>query len=127
MPYNGPTLTLKWGDYYKPDATEEGLIVDTAIKAKEGGIATLRQAVEMTKRVLGVENVDAAVEALKEEAEERAKRDNELAHAAGAEDDAEPGEGEQPDAGGAGSAGRGKGAVPPQAPRRRGAAPPPPR
>lgn len=75
-----PTLSLVWPSYFMPSAEDNGKIVETACKAYDGKIATRRKQVEMCKRVLAVDNVDAYIEELEaENAERDEKETDELA------------------------------------------------
>lgn len=82
-----PSLTVKWGSYAKPDPDEESKIVTTVRTAFGGGatggqpLITKRAAVEKLAPVFGIENVTAFLEALEEEAEEKAKADAEQSQA----------------------------------------------
>lgn len=78
-----PTMVLKWGDYFKPDAADEQAIVTMAISAKDGGLITRETAVERVRRIFGIQNVDEYVETLEEEAEEHMALEAEMAEIAG--------------------------------------------
>lgn len=67
MPWLKPSLALRWGSYSKLDGDEQGQIVDATIKAKEGGLLTLRMALEKIAPIFGIENVDAVITALEKE------------------------------------------------------------
>ncbi len=97
MTWCPPPIALKWGAYFQPDADDDAKATDTAIKAHDGGIVTLRSAVERVKRTFNIENVDQYLVTLEEE---RAAKQERLAadmHAMGgdAEDDDENG-GDEP-------------------------------
>lgn len=75
MPWLDPSLSLRWGAYSKLDADEQQKLVDLAVKAKDSGIATTRMAVEKVAGVFGIENVDAVMDAIEEEATKKAAKD----------------------------------------------------
>jgi hypothetical protein len=66
-----PSLTLKWPEFFKPNAEDEARVVELAGKAYENGSITRRTQVEAQKRIFGIGNIDAYLEALEEEQEER--------------------------------------------------------
>lgn len=74
MPWLEPSLTLRWGPYLKLDGDEQQKIVEATIAAKKEGICTTRQAVEKVAGIFGTENVDAVLDALEKEAEDRAAK-----------------------------------------------------
>lgn len=74
MPWLEPSLSLRWGSYSKLDGDEQVKIVTATIQAKKEGICTTRQAVEKVAAIFGTENVDAVLEALEEEAADRAAK-----------------------------------------------------
>lgn len=83
MPWVDPGLSLRWGAYSKPDPEEQTAIV-TLTQAALGGaggqaLITTRCAVEKIAGIFGIEDIDAAVEALEEE---QAARKEEEADAA---------------------------------------------
>jgi len=71
-----PSLTLKWPQYNKPGADDEQLTVATTTAARNAGLITRRAAVEKVASIFGIENVDAAMDAL--EAEDAAQSDKQL-------------------------------------------------
>jgi N-methylhydantoinase B/oxoprolinase/acetone carboxylase alpha subunit len=73
VPWLKPSLALRWGSYTKLDGDEQQQIVDATIKSHEAGLITLRMAVEKLAPIYGIENVDAVLEALKKEGEEKQK------------------------------------------------------
>lgn len=82
-----PSLSVKWGDYDKPDPEEESKIVTTVRTAMGGGssggdpLITKRIALEKIRGVFPIENVEAVLEELEKESEERADRELEAAKA----------------------------------------------
>jgi hypothetical protein len=72
-----PSLQVKWGSYFRPDAEDEAKQVDSTIKAKDGGLLTLRKAVEKVAPIYDIENVDAYLEEL--EGENAVAEEKELA------------------------------------------------
>jgi hypothetical protein len=86
MPWQSPSLTVKWGPYFAPDPDEQNKIV-TMVQEALGGTAgtpliTLRAAVEKIAPIFGIENIDAAIEQLEKEREENANRELDAATAA---------------------------------------------
>lgn len=69
-----PPLDLRWGSYTKPDPEDEAKIVATTIQAHDGGLITDHQALSKIKEIYGIDNVDEAVDNLREEKEERAQK-----------------------------------------------------
>jgi hypothetical protein len=63
-----PTLTLRWGEYFKPDATDDLAIVQLTQAALSGGMITKRMALEKIQATFSIENVDEALDAVEEEA-----------------------------------------------------------
>lgn len=78
MPWQAPTIAVKWGPYFPPDPEEESKIVSTvqeALGSKNGTpIIQLRHAVEKIAPYFGIENIDAALEGLEAEQVERDKK-----------------------------------------------------
>lgn len=70
-----PSLRVKWGPYFDLDTSEKMATVAFA-QAALGGVPepliTKRQAVETIAPVVGIDNVDAAMTALEEEAQQKA-------------------------------------------------------
>lgn len=83
MTWQPPTLTLRWGAYFRPDPEDESKVVTTVIAAKNAGLITIRSAVEKLRRPFEIENVSQYVEQLEEEAEERQAKAVENAKALG--------------------------------------------
>lgn len=73
-----PPIDLAWGDYFRPSGEEEFLLMQAAEKAKTCGIATTRVLVEKLRSVLGIKDVDAYMDELKEEQEEAMAREQEM-------------------------------------------------
>lgn len=67
MTWCPPSITLKWGSYFAPDSDDDAKLVDCAISAHDGGLITLRSAVERVQRTFNIENVDQYLETLEEE------------------------------------------------------------
>lgn len=71
-----PSLRVKWGPYFKLEPSEQKATVEFAQAALGKGpglvgaapLITRRQAVEVIAPIMGIENVDAAMEALEAEA-----------------------------------------------------------
>jgi hypothetical protein len=103
------SLKLDWGDYFAPGTDEEKALVEMVRAAYEGGLVTLRMAVEKLQRPFGIESVDAALEEIEAAAEEKQRKEQEALHTLqqelNAEGGAEPG------------SGAGGGAKPPKAAR----------
>jgi hypothetical protein len=113
MPWQPPSLSLKWGSYVKPDEQSQ-LFVVQAVQAALGGsggtqIITKRLALNKLKQagVFEIENISAVLESLQEEADENANRELDAAKAAldaqaGAQ---RPGKDAPPNASGSGGGG----------------------
>lgn len=98
MTWCPPNITLKWGAYFSPDAEDDAKIVDTAIKAHDAGLVTLRTAVERIQRTFSIENVDQFVDALEKERAEKQKRLADDMHAMAGSDDEDASDAGRPDA-----------------------------
>jgi hypothetical protein len=83
MAWQPPSITVKWGAYFAPDPTEQKAIVDMVLAALGGGDGTpiipLRAAVEKIAPIFGLENIDAVMEKLEEEAEKRRQEEEDKA------------------------------------------------
>lgn len=67
-----PMLFLRWpAGYLKPDAQDENVTVTMATAALKGCVITKRMALQKVAPIFGVDNIDQAEQALKEEAAER--------------------------------------------------------
>lgn len=79
--WRGPRLSVRWQDYFKPNA-KDALDTFQAIKTGiDAGVVTRRKAIEMGQRIMRVTNVDDYLESLEEEDEEnrvKAEADAEL-------------------------------------------------
>lgn len=73
-----PPIDLAWGDYFKPNGEEENLLIQAAVAAKQGGIATTRILVEKLRSVLGIKDVDAYMDELEEEQAQAAEQQKEM-------------------------------------------------
>ncbi len=67
-------LSLRWGPYMKLDGDEQGKIVTAALACRKENEITRRMFVEKVAPIFGIENVDAAVDAIEKENEENAKK-----------------------------------------------------
>lgn len=65
------SLRLVWGDYDDPDPTEENQIVTATVTAHKEGVITDRMAMSKLAGVYDIENVDEAVDALRDEKADR--------------------------------------------------------
>lgn len=65
-----PLIQVKWGPYFKPDPADQKVVIDLAVAAINGGLITKRIAVEKIASIFDIENVDAVLESLEEEAQE---------------------------------------------------------
>jgi hypothetical protein len=80
--WQAPSVRCKWGPYFHVDPGEQKQTVDfvQAARGKGSGLAgaqpliTRRQAVEILAPLVGIENVDAAMDALETEDAEEAKK-----------------------------------------------------
>lgn len=68
--WHAPPLGLTWGRYFRLDPEEENKQVDTVVKARDGGVLTLRAGVEKLRSVFDIKDVDAYL--LELEAEKQA-------------------------------------------------------
>lgn len=68
--WTDPNITLRWGDYFKPDAADEQQIITGVVAARTAKIITRRTAVEKIQRIFNIENIDQAVDTLEAEADE---------------------------------------------------------
>jgi len=66
-----PSLTLRWGPYFRAAPEDEQKLVDLVAQARDAGLITRRTAVERVARQFGIENVDEYVDALEKEDEKR--------------------------------------------------------
>lgn len=66
-----PPLSLRWGTWFQPVPEDDKLLIESVTAAYQGGFITRRTAVEKLSRTFGIENVDAYLDSLEEEAEER--------------------------------------------------------
>src|SRR6187549_1549617 len=85
MPWNPPSLTLKWGPYTKPDPTEQKAVVETVQLALGGPagtpLITQRMGIEKLHQagVFDVDNVDALLLQLEEQKVEKEQKELETA------------------------------------------------
>lgn len=95
----GPEIRITWGPYFKPTATDAKTDTDNAVTAKDGGLITLKTAVEAMKpHYPSIIDVGQYVLTLEAEGAEKAKKAMVAMHALGGEappekpeeDDAEP-------------------------------------
>lgn len=63
----GPRFTLQWGPYAKPDPADVAAKVKNATDARDGGLITLRTAVDSIARDFDIGDIDAYLEALDDE------------------------------------------------------------
>lgn len=77
MPWLSPTLNLKWGSYFREDPAEQQQLVAMTVAAKNAGLITKRIALERLSGVFDVDNIDAVLEALDEEAQQAAADEHE--------------------------------------------------
>jgi hypothetical protein len=104
-----PSLRVKYGPYFRLEATEQKSTVDFVQSALGHGagmkdapaLITRRQAVEILAPIVGIENVDAAMDALEQEVADDADAAAEklkAAQAAMGTQGVEPADGEKPSA-----------------------------
>ena len=79
MTWTPLTLTLRWGRYFAPGVEDEQKLVDMVSRARDAGLITTRTAVQRLARQFAIDNVDAYLKALEEEAEERQAKAMEVA------------------------------------------------
>ena len=75
--WSDPPLNLKWGAWFMPTAADDKDLVESTSVAYEAKFITLRTAVEKLARTFGIDDVEAYLEALHEETEERGERESE--------------------------------------------------
>jgi hypothetical protein len=75
MAWQAPSLTVKWGSYFQPDPADQKQIVELVTAALNSKAITKRHAVEKLAPIFGIENVEAALEAIEEEADAAAQRE----------------------------------------------------
>lgn len=68
--WTSPPFELAWGDYDDPDPADQQALATLVIGLREAGLCTRRNAVKILKPVLLVEDIDAYIEELDDEAEE---------------------------------------------------------
>jgi hypothetical protein len=115
MPWVSPSIKVTFGPYFRPDPAEQLQIVTMTQQALGKGVVgggtpllTVRTALERIAPIFGIENIDAALEALEEETAAQEAKDAELAAteaaneigklhaAAGIKNAGKPGAGGQP-------------------------------
>ncbi len=69
-----PDLDLAWGPYFEADAQDEKAIVERTKQAYDAGFVTKRSAVEEMSDIFTIGNVDEYLDALDEEAAEKAEK-----------------------------------------------------
>lgn len=77
MAWQSPNLRVKWGTFSSPDPDEQQKIITMVVAALKGdgqAIITRRTALEKLAPIFGIENVNAALEALLEEQNESRKQ-----------------------------------------------------
>lgn len=82
MAWMSPSLRLEWGDYFKPDPTEQKMVVDmvrVAVAGDGGALIPRRNAVQKLAQIFGIDNVDAALALIDEEAADRQAQALEIA------------------------------------------------
>lgn len=97
--WHAPPISLTWGRYFRLSAEEEAKVVELVVKARDGGIATTRAAVEKVRGVLDIKDVDAYVAELeKERADAMAQQQQIAKQMMLREPSADPGDDEDEDA-----------------------------
>lgn len=81
--WNGPTIHVKWPDWFKPDVTEQNTVVTMIVAALKAGVITKRIALEKIAPIFSIENVTAALEEIEAKDAENKAHEADLAHAAG--------------------------------------------
>lgn len=77
--WHQPPLALTWGRYFRLDADEEAKQVDSVVKARDGGLSTLRAAVKKLRGVLDIKDVDAYLVELEAERRKAATEQQSIA------------------------------------------------
>jgi len=73
--WTDPPLSLQWGTWFQPNAQDDKDLVETTKTAYDARFITLKTAIEKLKRTFGIDNIDAYLESLKEESDERAEKE----------------------------------------------------
>lgn len=77
----GPALRVKWPPYFPPSASDQKVAADQVRADYDAKLITRRTAVEKLAPFYGIENVDAYMEALETEADERENVEHQLVKA----------------------------------------------
>ena len=72
--WSPPKLELCWGDYFEPSEADQKAVIDAALVALNAGLITKRTAVERIADFYDIGNVDQYVDALEDEAAEKAEK-----------------------------------------------------
>lgn len=74
--WNAPAVQTKWGEYLRSDPTEQLALTQLVLAALNSGIPviTVRAAVAKLAPIFGIDNVDAFVEQVAKERDERAEK-----------------------------------------------------
>lgn len=75
------SLSLRWGDYFKPGPDDELKTVQTVQQAKSAGLLTDEMALRKVSRIFGIENIAATLDAINEARDAKRKADAEDADA----------------------------------------------
>jgi len=81
MPWQSPSLKVQWGPYFRPDPTDQKAVLEMVKVALDSGVITKRHAVEKVAPIFGIENVDAALDAIEKESAEKQAKALEQTHA----------------------------------------------
>ncbi len=71
-----PALTPVWGDYFPPDEADRLALSQLFIQDYEAGFITLRKVLELRKNEFGIDNIDAFMEQLTKEVEQRKQEES---------------------------------------------------
>ncbi len=86
-----PPIELLWGEYYKPSAEEEELMMRAGGEAITGGFATPKIIAKKLKGILGIRDVDAYMKELEAHSAEQQKQEQAMAeHAASLKPEPKP-------------------------------------
>lgn len=77
--WHTPPVALSWGRYIRLASEEEAKQVELVVKAKDGGVATTRAAVEKLRSVFDIKDVDAYLAELEKERTEGVAEQQRLA------------------------------------------------
>jgi hypothetical protein len=81
--WHPPTFRIEWGDYFRPDAAEQAQLTTMVVAALNSAVPflTVKVAVQKLAPFFGIDNVDAYLDGLKKETDERQQKSADAASA----------------------------------------------